>query len=99
MNFVDFMIDPRESAWVRIASSVRDFIHGQPVKSRTLEAMRTRAHFIFHTRHAAEFAQRRPARLPRAHPLPHVLLDLHLEMRADILLQIPFEPSLEKQPA
>jgi hypothetical protein len=32
-----------ESAWVRTASSVRDFIHGPLAKSRTLEAVRTQA--------------------------------------------------------
>jgi hypothetical protein len=38
-----FHITPRESAWVRIVSSVRDFDHGSLAKLRTLETMRTQA--------------------------------------------------------
>jgi hypothetical protein len=32
-----------EIAWVRIASSVRGFVHGPLASPRTLEAMRTQA--------------------------------------------------------
>jgi hypothetical protein len=41
---------PLESAWVRIASSVRDFVNVSLAKPRTLEAMRTQALSIISVR-------------------------------------------------
>jgi hypothetical protein len=54
--------------------------------------------FFFDPRHAAEFAQRCLTRFLRAHPLSHILLDLHFEMRADLLLLVSLQPSLQNIP-
>src|SRR5262249_57276408 len=48
---------------------------------------------------AAEFPQCLITRLFWTHPDPHVVLNLHVEMGTDFILQVSLHLSLQKQPA
>src|SRR5262245_31018214 len=52
---------------------------------------------LLHLRHSTETEPRRSLCFFQAHPLLQIVLNLHLEMRADLLLQLSFDTSLQKQ--
>jgi hypothetical protein len=54
---------------------------------------------VFGLRHAAEAAERRPARLGRRETLPEVLLSGFLEMTGNLPAQVPVTLARANQPA
>src|SRR5262245_32254775 len=49
---------------------------------------------LLHLLHSAKLEPRRSPRILRAHPLPQVVLNLHLEVRADFFLQFSLKFAL-----
>src|SRR5262245_31190803 len=52
---------------------------------------------LLHLLHSTKPEPRHSPRILRAHPLPQVVLNLHLEVRADFFLQFSLKSSLQKQ--
>src|SRR5215510_3836063 len=52
---------------------------------------------LLHLLHSTKPEPRRSPSILRAHPLPQIVLNLHLEVRADFFLQFPLKFSPQKQ--